>query len=207
MFVQHAVSSTPQVTKASNINADFDLKIKSKTSLGIEGKIGFQYLQQPFEASILISPTSIQLNSQYPFVGLTVSAPDLPKEAFNESHYFLNGTLTKIGSQNIVWLMLDLIHLYNLMRLKPAAILEAYRETVAFAKTIDEQLQFGNIPLTGSIAKLVANFLGNKMKLKHKYIYSNSIQLLSNVQLILATYPQQFLLPKAMLNKLKPVIS
>ena len=140
-------------------------------------------------------------------MGLTVSAPDLQKEASNESLYFLNGTLTKIGSQNIVWLMLDLIHLYNLMRLKPAAILEAYRETVAFAKTIDEQLQFGNIPLTGSIAKLVANFLGNKMKLKHKYIYSNSIQLLSNVQVILATYPQQFLLPKAMLNKLTPVIS
>jgi hypothetical protein len=181
MFVQHAVSSTPQVTKVSNINADFDLKIKSKTSLGMEGKIGFQYLHQSFEASILISPTSIQLNSQYPFVGLTVSSTDLQKEASNESLYFLNGTLTKIGSQNIVWLMLDLIHLYNLMRLKPAAILEAYRETVAFAKTIDEQLQFGNIPLTGSIAKLVANFLGNKMKLKHKYIYSNSIQLLPDI--------------------------
>jgi hypothetical protein len=207
MFVQHAVSSTPQVTKVSNNNADFDLTIKSKTILGMEGKIGFQYLHQSFEASILVSPTSIQLNSQYPFVGLTVLAPDLQKEAYNESLYFLNGTLTKIGSQNIVWLMLDLIHLYNLMRLKPAAILEAYRETVAFAKTIDEQLQFGNIPLTGSIAKLVANFLGNKMKLKHKYIYSNSIQLLSNVQVILATYPQQFLLPKAMLHKLKPVIS
>ena len=207
MFVQHAVSSTPQVTKVSNNNADFDLTIKSKTILGMEGKIGFQYLHQSFEASILVSPTSIQLNSQYPCVGLTVLAPDLQKEAYNESLYFLNGTLTKIGSQNIVWLMLDLIHLYNLMRLKPAAILEAYRETVAFAKTIDEQLQFGNIPLTGSIAKLVANFLGNKMKLKHKYIYSNSIQLLSNVQVILATYPQQFLLPKAMLHKLKPVIS
>jgi hypothetical protein len=207
MFVQHAVSSTPQLTKANNINADFDLKIKSKTNLGIQGKISFQYLHQPFEASISLSPTSIQLNSLYPFVGLTVSAPVLQQEVSNETVYFFNGTLTKTGSQNIVWLILDVIHLYNLLRLKPAAILESYREAVAFAKTMDEQMQFGNIPLSGSISKSVANFLSNKMKLKHKYIFSNSIQLLSNVQVILATYPQQFLLPKAMLPNLKPAIS
>ena len=207
MFLQHTVSSTPQANKVSNSNPDFELFILSKHKEQLQGKIVFQYLHQSFEATIFISASSIQINSSYPFAGITAAAPLLQNNPSQEEAYLLNGSLTKNGHQNIVWLMLDFIHLYNLLRLKPNSILELYRETFAFVKIKNEQIAFGHIPLNGTIAKLAGNFLASKMKLKHKYIFNNPIHLLSSVQLILASYPQQFLMPKLVLNKLDSVLS
>ena len=207
MFVQHYASPSQQVAPVTNAHSDFDLFIKSQNKDGIHGKIVFQYLHQSFEAAIIISATSIQLNSQYPFLGVTATSPVLQKEEFRQHAYLLNGTLTKKGNQQIVWLMLDLIHLYNLLRLKPSSILELYRATFVLVKSQNEQIQFGHIPLAGPIAKAAAAILAKKVQIKHKYIYSNDLNLLSSVQVILASYPQQFLLPKAVLNKLDSVLS
>jgi len=207
MFVHHHPSPSQQVAPVTNPHSDFGFIIKSQNKDGIHGKIVFHYLHQSFEAAIIISATSIQLNSRYPFMGITASSPVLQKEELIEHAYLFNSTLTKKGNQQIVWLMLDLIHLYNLLRLKPSSILELYRATFALVKSQNEQIQFGYIPLSGPIAKAAAVFLANEMKIKHKYIYCNALNLLSSVQAILSGYPQQFLLPKAVLNKLDSILT
>ena len=211
MFVQHYASPSQQVApiihaSSDNASSDFDLIIQSKNKEGIKGKIVFTYLHQNFEASIAITQHAIQINSQLPFEGITTSAPELDQAILNEHSYLHNGTVTKFGAQNIVWLMLDLVHLYNVLRFKPGSILEIYRSTVAFAKTQNDQIVFGHIPLVGPLAKSASNILVQNMKRKHKYTYSNPLDLLASIQLILENYPQQFLLSKKVIGQLESIL-
>jgi len=207
MFVQHTVASSPIVSQVNNSTADFDLTIVSKSPEGIKGKILFQYLQQSFQASIEISSNVIKIKCQYPLEGISSTSPLLTFDALNAYPYFYNGAITKNGNQQIVWLMLDLIHLYNLLRLKPATFLEIYRETYALIKSQNEHVVFGNIPLEGVVAKTAAASLAHKMKLKHKYVFCNPMHLLANVQHLLSSYPQQFLLPLPLQPKPDYVLS
>lgn len=204
MFIQQPVTSTEQLIKSSE---DFDLVITSKSKEDLKGKIRFQYLQQQFEANLFISPSTIKIQSQYPFSGIESSAHILALNKIQTDQYVQNGSLTKLGHQNILWLILDIIHLYNVLRLKPATILDLYRDAFSFAKALDNELIFGNIKSDNPIANNTANYLGQKMKKKHKYAYGNNLDLLKSIQHILANYPQDFLQPKTVLNNLNPVLS
>jgi hypothetical protein len=207
MFIQHNDSVSPLVASFNNHSDDFELLIQKKSINKIQGKIRFQYLQQKFEAAIVITTTSIQIQSQYPFTGIQASSSNVENPVLSENVYIVNGSLTKQGHLNISWLILDTIHLYNLLRLKPGSILELYREAFSFAKEQDPQLVFGQIELENPIAKSTAKLLGQKMKRKHKYQYGNNLDLLVSIQQILGTYPQQFLAPKTIVGNLVPVLS
>lgn len=206
MFLQHHSSATP--TPSSNLSKqseDFDLFIQSSYAEKIVGQLRFHYLQQNFEASIVLTGSTIQIKSLYPLVGIKVSAPKLLAPHTNQ--YVHKGALTAQGQQQIIWLMLDIIHLYNVLRLKPGAIMELYRACFADAKKMNPALVFGQIPLDTKQSNTIAKFLAQKMRLKHKYVFSNPLDLLSSFQEIIAHYPQQFLTPKSELAKLSPVLS
>jgi hypothetical protein len=208
MFLQHHSTALSQVLSQSTSNSeDFELIIKSKSESTIKGKICFEYLQQSFQAQIVITESSIKVVTQYPFAGILASAPVLSTFEIEAFQYLHKGSLTKNGHQNIVWLILDLIHLYNLLRFKPASILELYRDAFAFAKEQDNSVIFGQLSLEAPIAKATAKVLGQKAKRKTKYAYGNNLDLLASFQEILASYPQQFLLPKANLAILEPALS
>jgi hypothetical protein len=206
MFLQHHSSATPtlssSVHKQSN---DFELCIQSSTAEKIIGQIRFTYLHQSFEASVILTPFSIQVKSLYPFAGIAVSANTL--DTLAAQSFVHKGALTAQGHQQMIWLMLDIIHLYNLLRLKPGAIIELYRASFADAKKMNPALVFGQIPLDTKQAKMVAKSLVQNMRLKHKYVFSNPLDLLASLQEIIAHYPQQFLTPKSNLAKLSPVLS
>jgi hypothetical protein len=208
MFLQHhSTASSLVATQTISNSEDFELLIKSKSATSLQGKIRFEYLQQGFQAQIVITETTIQVMSQYPFAGIIASAPVLPHQEIEDGAYLHKGSLTKKGKQNVVWLMLDLIHLYNLLKFKPASILELYREVFAYAKEIDHTVIFGQIALDAPIAKLTAKLLVQKTKLKTKYVYGSPLDLLASFQEIIANYPQQFLLPIASLTQLAPALS
>jgi hypothetical protein len=192
MFLQHSTPASQAPTALLNNSQDFELIIQVKNKEGLKGLLKFNYLNQPFEAKIKITPASIQILSQYPIVGIIASAPLLQQDDIVEHPYLLNATLTKSGYQNVLWLMLDLIHLFNLIRFKPGSLVELYRETVANAKKDNDKIEFGHIPLEGPIAQVLANILSKKMTRKHKYVYGNSLHLLESIQQIINNYPPQF---------------
>ncbi len=191
MFIQHNDSVSLIASQVINHSDDFNLIIQSKNNESIKGKISFTYLHQQFEAGIIITAKSIQIQSQYPFAGIQASAPILQNLEIDEKKYICNGGLSKSGHQNIIWLMLDFIHLYNLLRIKPGSILELYREAYNSVKTIEPNLVFGKINLESKIAIKAAQTLGQKMKRKHKYGFGNNLDLLASFQDIIANYPQQ----------------
>jgi hypothetical protein len=206
MFLQHHSSATPTLSTAVNKQSDdYELFIKSSSAEKVVGQLRFTYLHQSFEASIILSPSSIQVKSLYPFAGITVSAPKL--HISDAKQYVHKGALTAQGHQQIIWLMLDIIHLYNLLRLKPGAIIELYRSSFADAKKLDPALVFGQVPLDTKHSIAIAKSLVQTMRLKHKYVFSNSLDLLASLQEIIAHYPQQFLTSTSNLAKLSPVLS
>jgi len=208
MFLQHHSSATSTPSLSSNNTKqteDFELLIHNKSIDKIVGQLRFTYLQQNFEASILITNASIQVKSLYPFAGISASATSL--SSLSPNGYLQKGALTAAGRQQIVWLMLDIIHLYNLLRFKPGAFMEIYRVSFADAKKLNPELVFGQIPLDTKQAILIAKSLVQTMRLKHKYVFSNPLDLLASFQQIIAHYPQQFLAPKSNLAKLSPVLS
>jgi hypothetical protein len=188
MFVQHHSTHLVAAPVQINHNKDFDLWIDSKINNTIKGRILFAYLEQSFESQILITPSAIQIQSTYPYAGILASAPSL-SEAQLESPYLFNGSLTQLGVQNIVWLILDTIHLYNVVRLKPNSILSLYRETFNQVKGQDPELIFGKIQLNTNLAQSAAKFLAQKAKQKYKYVYGNPLDLLASLQHLLSSYP------------------
>jgi hypothetical protein len=91
--------------------------------------------------------------------------------------------------------------LYNLIRFKPNAVVDLYRESFEFAKKQDSSIVYGHIPLIGLIAQQTGNVLTQKMKRKHKYVYGNPLNLLSSIQQIINTYPPHFLTPQHSFKK------
>ena len=195
MFVQHHPSTLAAAPVQINHNKDFDLWIDFKTNDTIKGRILFAYLDQSFESEIVITPSSVQIQSVYPYAGIQASTPSV-SEAQLESPYLFNGSLTQLGVQNIVWLILDTIHLYNVVRLKPNSILSLYRETFNQVKGQDPELVFGKIQLNTNLAQSAAKLLAQKAKQKHKYVYGNPLDLLASMQHLLSTYPPVISNPK-----------
>jgi hypothetical protein len=193
MFVQHHPAASPTLpTKLFIPTEDFELFIQEKSQQKIKGTIRFTYLNESFTANIFITPATIKMQVQQGFEGIRLNAPVLSSVEIAHNNYVLNGTITNRGRQNIVWLILDFIHLYNLLRLKPGTLLELYREAFGFAKTQDSDLVFGKIDIHHPIAQQVAKVLGQKWKRRHKYEFGNALDLLASVQDLLANYPLQF---------------
>jgi hypothetical protein len=207
MFVQHHFNTAFVSTPIHHSTADFDLVVLNKTKEALHGKVGFVYLQQKFEAKILVTATTIQITATHPLSGISSSAPDLSNAETSKEFYLFNGNLTAKGSQNIIWLILDIVHLYNLLRLKPTAIIDLYREAFLLAKVQNESVVFGNIQQEETIIKSIAKKLAQIFKLKFKYAYSNPIDLLISIEQIVSNYPQAFLTSKSQLKNLEPIHS
>lgn len=189
MFVQHHPNNFILPSLANNSNEDFELIIESKNQQTIIGKISFTYLHQLFESRIVITATSIEMLSQLPFEGIEAATALQDTTSNSENSFLANGNITKEGIQNVVWLILDTIHLYNVVRFKPGTILALYREVFSTLKLQSPELVFGKIPLSSNIAKKGAKQLATLAKRKHKYSYSNPLALLASFQHILASYP------------------
>jgi hypothetical protein len=192
MFVQHHSQKSNAKDSLSIPSKDFELIIHSKSLQKITGIIQFQYLQNTFSAAILITPTSIQIKGQQGFDGIQLAAPFLPNTEITECFYVEKGMLSKKGDQNIVWLILDFIHLYNVLRLKPGKVLELYREAFNIAKVEDPSLVFGHLDINSQLADKVSLLLGKQWKRNFKYEFGNNLGLLASIQTLLANYPHQF---------------
>ena len=207
MFVQHysPASLAPSVSFVKK-SEDFELAILTKTSTKITGTIQFQYLNQNFRAHIVITPSSVQIKAQQAFEGIFASAPIIPNAELATKNYLSNGTITQTGNQNIIWLILDFIHLYNLLRFKPSSILEIYRESFLQLKLADAGFIFGKIDTESPLAHQMNILLNQKLKRKHKYQIANSQNLLVNFQHIIANYPLQ-LSKQTKAKQVEPVLN
>ncbi len=202
MFVQHHSTSSPALsTSIVKKSEDFELSILAKSSTKITGTLQFQYLNQNFSAHIIITPSTIQLKAQNAFEGILATAPIISNAELTHKNYLSNATLTQIGNQNIVWLILDFIHIYNLLRFKPSSILEIYREAFLQIKLANAGIIFGKVDAESPYANQMNSLLSQKLKRKHKYIIANPADLLVTFQNIIANYPLQI----SMLNKAKRV--
>jgi hypothetical protein len=202
MFVQHHLPLSPALPIILVIQSpDFELFVHSKLQQKLKGTIQFQYLNQTFKAAIVITAHTIQIKSQQAFSGIRLNAPIISINDLVNNSYLLNGTITKQGHQQIIWLLLDYLHLFNVLRLKPGAILELYRATFNLVKNQNRELVFGKIDTNTPIAKQLANNLHQQWKRKLKYEFSNAKDLLVNVQDLLANYPLQFIQAKKAVQK------
>ena len=185
MFIQHQKDIPGLSSSDKIVTNDFDLVFIDKSSEQASCTIYFEYLHESFECAVLITPNSIQLNSIYPFKGIVTSAPHVSFANIPDQKYlFKEGTITKNGNQNIVWLMHDLIHLYNLLRLplKAKSLITIYREVFVIAKRKDAAVEFGKININDSLGIESAYLLSAKLKLKHKHLFSDPSTLLQSVQ-------------------------
>lgn len=192
MFVQHQITSSSKLEQVALPTDDFELYVREKTQQKIKGRIQFNYLNQTFIAAIIITAHSIQIQSQQAFSGIKLNAPIISTNEFEQKFYLLNGTITKHGHQQIIWLLLDFIHLYNVLRFKPGSVLALYRAAFTLVKHQNPELVFGKIDTAAPIAKQLANNLRQLWKRKHKYELGNARDLLANVQDLLDNYPLQF---------------
>jgi hypothetical protein len=192
MFVQHLSPLSPvPSTSIVKKSEDFELIILTKSTTKITGTLQFQYLNQSFNAHIVITPSTIKIQAAQSSQGINLHAPIIPNTEVTENNYLLNGALTKQGHQNIVWLLLDFIHLYNLLRLKPNAIGAIYREAFSQFKTIQPAIVFGKVIANTEIANTFSAILIQKWKRNFKYQFGNPLDLLNCVENIIAHYPLQ----------------
>ena len=181
------VNSSAVNTGASN---DMQLFIESSTSLKAKGKLRLIYLNEQFEGSFIASPTLIKLKTIQPFKGM-VAAVGLEKDSVSP---FLqsNGGLTKIGQQQMHFLVFDIFHLYNLFRLKPQALLALYQEALAILKTKGETVEFGKIDPNSDLGNTLATWLHSQVKKKFKHQYCSPKGLLYSFQNLLKLFPEDF---------------
>jgi len=174
-------------TGASN---DMQLFIESSTSLKAKGKLRLIYLNEQFEGSFIATPNLIKLKTIQPFRGM-VAAVGL--ELGSVSPFLQsNGGLSKMGQQQIHFLVFDIFHLYNLFRLKPQALLALYQEALAILKTKDETVEFGKIDPNSDLGNTLATWLHSQVKKKFKHQYCSPKGLLYSFQNLLKLFPEDF---------------
>ena len=176
-------------TGASN---DMQLFIESSTSLKANGKLRLIYLNEQFEGSFIATPNLIKLKTIQPFKGMVAAVGLEPGSVspFLQS----NGGLSKIGQQQMHFLVFDIFHLYNLFRLKPQALLALYQEALAILKTKDETVEFGKIDPNSDLGNTLATWLHSQVKKKFKHQYCSPKGLLYSFQNLLSLFPQDFVL-------------
>jgi len=183
------VNSSVVNTDASN---DMQLFIESSTPLKTKGKLQLTYLNEQFEGSFIATPNLIKLKTIQPFKGMVAAVGLEPGSVspFLQS----NGGLSKIGQQQMHFLVFDIFHLYNLFRLKPQALLALYQEALAILKTKDETVEFGKIDPNSDLGNTLATWLHSQVKKKFKHQYCSPKGLLYSFQNLLSLFPQDFVL-------------
>ncbi len=176
-------------TGASN---DMQISIESSTPLKAKGKLQLTYLNEQFEGSFIATPNLIKLKTIQPFKGM-VAAVGLEPDSVSP---FLqsNGGLSKVGQQQMHFLVFDIFHLYNLFRLKPQALLALYQEALAILKTKDETVEFGKIDPNSDLGNTLSTWLYSQVKKKFKHQYCSAKGLLYSFQNLLSLFPQDFVL-------------
>ena len=185
-----------QVSKNTKVNSgasnEMQLFIESSTPLKAKGKLQLTYLNEQFEGSFIATPDLIKLKTIQPFKGM-VAAVGLEEGSLSP---FLqsNGSLSKVGQQQIYFLVFDIFHLYNLFRLKPQALLALYQEALAILKTKGEAVEFGKIDPSSDLGNTLATWLHSKVKQKFKHSYCSPKGLLYSFQNLLVLFPKDFVL-------------
>ena len=181
------VNSSKANTGASN---DLQLFIESSTPLKAKGKLQLTYLNEQFEGSFIATPNLIKLKTIQPFKGM-VAAVGL-EEGSQSPFLQSNGGLSKVGQQQIYFLVFDIFHLYNLFRLKPQALLALYQEALAILKTKGELVEFGKIDPSSDLGNTLATWLHTQVKKKFKHQYCSPKGLLYSFQNLLKLFPEDF---------------
>ena len=186
-IISSKVNRTEANTGASN---DMQLFIESSTSIKAKGKLQLTYLNEQFEGSFIATPNLIKLKTIQPFKGM-VAAVGLEPESVTT---FLqsNGGLSKLGQQQIYFLVFDIFHLYNLFRLKPQALLALYQEALAILKSKGELVEFGKIDPSSDLGNTLAIWLHTQVKQKFKHSYCSPKGLLYSFQNLLKLYSSYF---------------
>jgi hypothetical protein len=176
----------------STANNDMQLFIESSTPLKTKGKLQLTYLNEQFEGSFIATPNLIKLKTIQPFKGMVAAVGLEPGSVspFLQS----NGGLSKIGQQQMHFLVFDIFHLYNLFRLKPQALLALYQEALAILKIKGETVEFGKIDPNSDLGNTLATWLHSQVKKKFKHQYCSPKGLLYSFQNLLSLFPQDFVL-------------
>ena len=186
--VPNKVNSSKAKSSASN---DMQLFIESSTPLKAKGKLQLTYLNEQFEGSFIATPNLIKLKTIQPFKGM-VAAVGLEVGSLSP---FLqsNGSLSKVGQQQIYFLVFDIFHLYNLFRLKPQVLLALYQEALTILKTKGETVEFGKIDPNSDLGNTLATWLHTQVKKKFKHQYCSPKGLLYSFQNLLRLFPEDFI--------------
>ena len=186
--VPNKVNSSKAKSSASN---DMQLFIESSTPLKAKGKLQLTYLNEQFEGSFIATPNLIKLKTIQPFKGM-VAAVGLEVGSLSP---FLqsNGGLSKVGQQQIYFLVFDIFHLYNLFRLKPQVLLALYQEALTILKTKGETVEFGKIDPNSDLGNTLATWLHTQVKKKFKHQYCSPKGLLYSFQNLLRLFPEDFI--------------
>jgi len=194
-----SVSKQPvekQLNKTSKVKSvasnDMQLFIETSTPLKAKGKLQLTYLNEQFEGSFIATPNLIKLKTIQPFKGM-VAAVGLEAGSM---YPFLqsNGGLSKVGQQQIYFLVFDIFHLYNLFRLKPQALLALYQEALSILKSKGATVEFGKIDPSSDIGITLATWLHTQVKQKFKHSYCSPKGLLYSFQNLLSLFPKDFVL-------------
>ena len=186
--VPNKVNSSKAKNSASN---DMQLFIESSTPLKAKGKLQLTYLNEQFEGSFIATPNLIKLKTIQPFKGM-VAAVGL--EVGSQSPFLQsNGGLSKVGQQQIYFLVFDIFHLYNLFRLKPQVLLALYQEALTILKTKGETVEFGKIDPNSDLGNTLATWLHSQVKKKFKHQYCSPKGLLYSFQNLLRLFPEDFI--------------
>ena len=193
MFVSkiHVEKEVSKLSKVNSTSNEMQLFVESTTPLKTKGKLQLTYLHEQFEGSFIATPNLIKLKTIQPFKGM-VTAVGLESGSLSP---FLqsNGGLSKVGQQQIYFLVFDVFHLYNLFRLKPQALLSLYREAMEIVKTKSESVEFGKIDPSSDLGNTLANWLHTQVKQKFKHSYCSPKGLLYSFQNLLKLYPGYFI--------------
>ena len=183
------INSSKVKSGASN---EMQLFIESSAPLKTKGKLQLTYLNEQFEGSFIATPNLIKLKTIQPFKGM-VAAVGLEDGSLNP---FLqsNGGLSKVGQQQIYFLVFDIFHLYNLFRLKPQALLALYQEALAILNTKGQAVEFGKIDPSSDLGMTLATWLHTQVKQKFKHSYCSPKGLLYSFQNLLRLFPEDFIL-------------
>jgi hypothetical protein len=174
-------------TSGSN---DMQLFVESSSASKVKGKLQLSYLNEQFEGSFIATPNLIKLKTIQPFKGM-VAAVGLEPGSLTP-YLQINSGLSKVGQQQMYFLVFDIFHLYNLFRLKPQALLALYQEALAILKTKGETVEFGKIDPNSDLGHTIATWLHTQVKQKFKHSYCSPKGLLYSFQNLLVLFPKDF---------------
>jgi hypothetical protein len=196
MFVQHQKNIATEQSPLLVRSKDFELEIVDQSLGKLKAKIHFNYLHVGFTCHVEITNTTIQLASVIPFKGIITTAPELEvANLFLDGYLDSRGAITQNAQQQIIWLMHDTIHLYNLLRLKAPSVLQLYRVVFYDLKSEYDNIEFGKIPFGSPLEQIFANRFYTLATQNYKYRYSNAVLLFRSIQNLIQNENGYFVTP------------